>query len=356
MTGQRVCLVLLTGLGDVVHGLPLANALKRSRFASQITWVAEPAPSFVVRPHHAVDEVIVFEKKRGWRGVRDLRRTLASRQFDVTLNLNVYFKSVWPTWFSKAPRRIGFNRARSHEGVWWFANQHLQEKPRAHTQDMFLEFLDLLGLSSEKTPMEWRIEFTPGEKAAQQAFFEPLRDRPVIALVPASANPKKDWPPEHYARLIEALDSEYGARSLLVGGPSPRERQLAAIIQRESHIKPVNGLANDVRRMMWLTAGSDLVIAPDTGPVHVARAREVPVIGLYGHTNPWRVGPYRRFEDLWVDRYNEPDDLPDPSKAEPRLGRMELITVNDVIERVHRAFERYLGERAVRRPEAANGP
>lgn len=355
MTGQRVCLVLLTGLGDVVHGLPVANALKRSSFAAHLTWIAEPAPSYVVRPHAAVDDVIVFEKKRGWRGVRDLKRGLASRRFDVTLNLNVYFKSVWPTWFSRAPRRVGFDHARSHEGVWFFTNQHLAAKPRAHTQDMFLEFLDALGLSGEKAQLEWGIEFTPAERAAQSAFFESLRDRPIVALVPASANPKKDWAPEQYARVIEALHADFGARSLLVGGPSPRERELAAIIQRESRVKPVNGLGDDVRRMMWLIAGSNLVIAPDTGPVHVARAREVPVIGLYGHTNPWRVGPYRRFEDLWIDRYTEPDAAPDPSNATPKLGRMEQITVDDVMARVHHAFDRYLSVRVLRRRDSADG-
>lgn len=355
MTGQRVCLVLLTGLGDVVHGLPIANALKRSGFAAHLTWIAEPAPSFVVRPHAAVDDVIVFEKQRGWRGVRDLRRALARRDFDVTLNLNVYFKSVWPTRFSRAPRRIGFDRARSHEGVWWFANQHLSQLPRAHTQDMFLEFLDALGLTSEKARLEWGIEFTPSERDAQTAFFEPLRDRPLVALVPASANPKKDWAPEHYARVIEALASDFGARSLLVGGPSPRERELAAIIQRESRVKPINGLSDGVRRMMWLIAGSDLVIAPDTGPVHVARAREVPVIGLYGHSNPWRVGPYRRYEDLWVDHYTETGEPPDPANAKPKLGRMEQITVEDVLLRVQYAFERYSNVRALRRRDSADG-
>ena len=334
---QRVCIVLLTGLGDVVHGLPIANALKRSGFASHITWVAEPVPSLVVRPHRAVDDVIVFHKKHGVRGVRALNDELSRAEFDVTLNLNVYFKSVWPTWFSRAPRRIGFDKERSHEGIWYFVNERLPTRPRAHTQDMFLEFLDYLKVEPE--PLEWRLDLTAAEHQAQQAYFEQLRDRRVVALVPASANPKKDWPAERYARVIEALDADFGARALLVGGPSAREHELAAIIQRESHVKPISALGDDVRRMMWLVSGSDLVIAPDTGPVHVARARETPVIGLYGHTNPWRVGPYRKYQELWVDRYTEPGAQPDPSNARPKLGRMELITVEDVLERVQRAFE-----------------
>lgn len=341
---QRVCIVLLTGLGDVVHGLPIANALKRSGLAGRITWVAEPAPAQVVQGHPAVDRVIVYRKKDGLAGLRALRRDMRTERFDLTLNLNVYLKSVWPTWFSGAARRLGFDRARSHEGVWLFSNQHLSSNPRAHTQDMFLEFLDVLGVARE--PLEWRIPFSEAERTAQQAYFEPLSDRRNVALVPASANPKKDWPPERYARLIEALDADFGARSIIVAGPSARERELTAIIQRESHVKPVNALGDDVRRMMWLVAGSDLLIAPDTGPVHVARALHVPVIGLYGHTNPWRVGPYRRYEELWVDRYTEPGSAPDSANATPKLGRMELISVDDVLERVQLAYGKYLASDA----------
>jgi len=71
---------------------------------------------------------------------------------------------------------------------------------------------------------------------------------------------------------------------------------------------------------------------------------DVPVVGLYGHTNPWRVGPYRRFEDLWVDAYTEPGAAPDPSAWEPKQDRMERITVEQVLERVQRAVDRYLDE------------
>jgi heptosyltransferase I len=102
--------------------------------------------------------------------------------------------------------------------------------------------------------------------------------------------------------------------------------------------KPVWALGDSIRRLTWLIDGCRLVIAPDTGPVHIARALEVPVIGLYGHTNPWRVGPYRKYEDLWIDRYNEPGDAPDPSLFDPKHGRMELIEVSDVLEKVACAF------------------
>lgn len=337
---ERVCVVLLTGLGDVVHGLPVVNALKRDDPRRHVTWVVEPMPSALLRHHPAVDDVVVYHKKRGVRGVLELRRELAGRRFDLTLNLHVYFKSVWPTVLSGAPVRLGFGRDRSREGVWLSVNRHLEPRPRAHTQDLFLEFLEHLGVPP--APPEWRVTFTEEEERAREAFFAPLRDRPVAAVVPASAMAKKDWLPERWAEVVDALERDFGFRVVLVGGPGERETRIAREIVERASTRPVWAMGDGVRRVAWTVGGADLVIAPDTGPLHLARAQEVPVVGLYGHTNPWRLGPYRKFQDLWVDRYTDPGDPPDPSDARPRWGRMERIATADVLERVERAVERYL--------------
>ena len=340
--GRHIAFVLLTGIGDVVHGLPVANALKRAGLASRITWIAEPVPAHIVRPHPAVDRVVVYHKKNGLLGIWQLARELRNRNIDIAFNFNVYAKSIWPTVLTRAPRRVGFDRRRSNEGVWLFANEHLRGGTRAHTQDMFLEFLDVLGLNADterKRGLQWRLGFTRAELDAQTRFFEPLRERPVIAVVPASANWKKDWPVARYIGLISALQHDYNANVVLVGGPSEHEAELSRQIVAGLRKPPVMALGDDVRRMMWLVAGSDLVIAPDTGPLHIARASDVPVIGLFGATNPWRVGPYRKYEDLWIDRYT--DGSPDPTQATAKLGRMEMISVQDVLDRVRHAFEHY---------------
>ena len=113
---------------------------------------------------------------------------------------------------------------------------------------------------------------------------------------------------------------------------------------------PVVALGDGIRRLVWLLEGSNMVIAPDTGPVHIARAMDVPVIGLYGHTNPWRVGPYGLYHDLWIDAYTDPGEPPDPSNFSPKTGRMATITPEQVLERVETAVARYgVGNRSGRR-------
>jgi len=339
---MRVCMVLMSGLGDVVHGLPLVNALKRADPATHITWVVQPMPSGVLSPHPAVDEVIVFDAHEGLPAIRRLRDQLrVGGRFDVALNLNTYFKAAFPMVFSRARLRIGIDRRRTRDPVWLVANRTLPRGPVKHTQDIFLDFLGVLGVAAE--PLEWRLEPTVEEAELERAFFERVRQdgRPVVSIVSASGNDKKDWTPDGYAALVDALEHELGMRAMLVGGPGEREVALARAVAERAHATPLWQLGDGVRRLLWLLHGSDLVVAPDTGPLHMARAMEVPVVGLFGHTNPWRVGPYRKYEDLWVDHYNEPGEQADASRDEPRLGRMETIRPEEVLERVERATTRY---------------
>lgn len=339
LPSRHVRIVLLTGLGDVVNGLVLANALKDDDPTRRITWVVEPMPAPILAGHPSIDRIVVYRKKEGVRGIRRLARDLAEGpRPDVTLNLNVYFKSVWPTLLARAPRRLGFDRARSFDGVWLAANRRLPPRPRAHPVDMFLEFAAELGIAVPRP--EWRIALSDEERAAQAAFFGES-GRPVATLVAASANAKKDWPAERWAAVADALAHDFGFRVVLAGGPGEREQRIAREVMEVASVAPRWALGDSVRRLAWIVGGSDLVLAPDTGPVHVARAFGVPVIGLYGHTNPWRVGPWRAFEELWIDRYTDPGELPDPANFTPKLGRMETITVNDVLERVERARSRF---------------
>jgi heptosyltransferase I len=347
--GERICIVLLTGLGDVVHGLPIANALKDADPTREITWVAEPMPASILERHPSVDRIVRYERRKGWRGVAGLRaamrdaRRAAGGRFDVTLNLNVYFKSLWPLLFSHGRRRLTFGPDRARDGVWLAANDRLPPRPRRHTQDMFLEFLEHLGVPhhAPAVPADWRITFGDDERRAQSAFFDALSGRPLASIVPASANAAKDWPAERWAVVADALAGDFGFEVALVGGPGAREVAIARAVAERARHPLVWAMGDGVRRVAWTLERSALVLAPDTGPLHVARALGVPVVGLYGHTNPWRVGPYRACEDLWVDKYT--DGAPDPATFDPPAeDRMARITADEVIERVARAVERYV--------------
>jgi heptosyltransferase I len=286
--------------------------------------------------------VIVFRRTEGLAGVRRLSNDMRGKRFDVVLNMQRHLKGVLPTVLAGAPYRIGLDREKVREGVWRFNNIYIPPGPWAHTQDLLLRFLEPLGIS-RPDPLEWRVSFTAEERELQRAFFSSLPEGPVVGLVLASAVVRKDWPADRLAQLADAIATRRGATVVLVGGPSERERKIAEEVLASTTCGPVSTLANDVRRMMWTVDGCDLLVSPDTGPLHLAHALDVPVVGLFGHSNPTRVGPYARFHDLVVDAYHEAGEIPDPSCTIPRHGRMERITVPQVLDRVEMAFERYLG-------------
>ena len=334
---DRVCIVMMSAVGDAVHVCPLVTALKRHAPATHVTWVLQPGPATLVRGHPAVDEIVLFDRTKGARGFLDVRAELARRRFDVCINLQVYFKAGIITGFVPAPVKLGFDRARARDFNWLFTNAKIPPHPMQHVQDQYFEFLDALGVPHD--PVRWDLGPWPDERPWQREFFAPL-DRPAAAIVVATSKPAKDWMPERWARVCDALYEDYGLQPVLVGGRSERELAAEAVIMREARHKPVSALGSGLRRLVAILDGSALVLSPDTGPLHVAVALDRPVVSLIAYSNPKRVGPYRRFRDLMVDAYGRPGEEY-PVSMENRVGGMERITVEQVLEKVELWRTRY---------------
>jgi heptosyltransferase I len=334
---REIAIVMLSALGDAVHVLPVANALKRAWPGSRITWIIQPVPHVLVAGHENVDDFIVFRRRRGVQGLRSFREIsgdLRGRRFDLLLNLQVYMKAGIITAMACADVKLGFDRRRARDMNWLFTTHRIPARPPGHVQDQYFEFLEHLGLDPE--PVEWRLGPDGPERATQREFFGRL-GRPACGMVVGTSKPAKNWSPERYARLAEALESDYGMKPLLLGGPSPVERAAADRILAETGAGVVDALADDVRRLLWLVDGCDLIISPDTGPLHLARALDRPLVGLYGYTNPKRYGPYRRPEQV-VDGYARHEGEEYPLDTEYRPDGMDRITVDMVLAGVDRVL------------------
>jgi len=322
---------MMSAVGDAVHVLPVINAIKRFRPSSHITWVLQPGPASLVRGHPAIDEIVLFDRSAGMRGFLDVRRELAARRFDVVIDLQVYFKAGIITSFTNAPVKLGFDRARARDFNWLFTNRRIPAHAEGqHVQDQYFEFLTALGVPHQ--PVTWNLGPWPQEREWQRTFFAPMT-RPTAAMVVATSKPQKDWLPERWAAVADALYVDYGLQPVLVGGRSPRELHAEAEIMRLARHAPVSALGSGLRNLVGILDGSALVLAPDTGPLHMAVALDRPVVSLIGYTNPKRTGPYRRFHDLIVDAYGDPGENY-PLSMETRLDRMPRIAVRDVLEKV----------------------
>lgn len=328
---------MMSAVGDAVHVLPLVTALKRHHPRAHITWILQPGPASLVRGHPGVDEIILFERKRGWRAFDDIRHTLRGRAFDLVLALQVYFKAGVITGMTQAPVKLGFDRARARDLNWLFTTHQLPPHPNQHVQDQYFEFLQYLGVPHE--PVTWNLGPWPTESAARETFLAKI-PRPAVTLVLATSNPQKDWLPERWAELVDVLHDEFGLAPVLAGGASEKERAIERVIRERSRHQPVSTLGAPLRELVWLIDASELVISPDTGPLHMAVALNTPVVGLMGYNNPRRIGPYRKYHDLMVDAYGDPGETY-PITPAHRLDRMQRINVADVIDRVRTWQERY---------------
>ena len=336
---DRVCIVMMSAVGDAVHVLPVLTALKRHHPAMHVTWVLQPGPAMLVRGHHAVDDIVPFDRMKGWRGFTEIRRDLRSRTFDLVIDLQVYLKAGVITSFTRAPVKLGFDRARARDANWLFTTDRIAPHPMQHVQDQYFEFCEWLGVPHE--PVTWDLgPWNDAERIWQREFLARF-DRPIAPIVVATSKAQKDWLPERWAEVSDALYHDFGLQPVLVGGRSPREVHAERVILERTRTKPFSALGQGgLRGLVGIIHGSALVLSPDTGPLHMTVALDRPVVSLIGYSNPKRVGPYRKYGDLVVDAYGDPgEDY--PISMENRLNRLPRVTVQQVLDKVERWRSRY---------------
>ena len=297
----KVAIVKLSSIGDVVHALPVAAALKRSSADTRVTWIAEAREATLLRGHPDVDEVIVADT-RGWRrdrpGVGAMREALGvardvrARRFDVALDLQGLMKSGMLTALTRAPRRLGFAAPFRREwpsGV--FTNARVSPPAEArHVVDQYLAVLRPLGIAPGpvefRLPREWKAE-ARADDVLREAGIKP-HDR-LVLINPGAGRADKRWPVTRFCELARRLTDEAAARIAVLWGPGEDDDARAiAAAATGALVAPSTTLPE----LAALTRRARLLVAGDTGPLHIAAAVGTPCVGLYGPTSGLRNGPY----------------------------------------------------------------
>ena len=298
---MNVAIVKLSAIGDVVHAMPVAVALKRHLTDVRVTWVVEAREATLLTRHPDVDDVIVADT-RGWRrtrprwrALRDARavgRVLRARAFDVVLDLQGLLKSGLLTAATRAPRRIGFAPPFLRERASaMFTNERVEPPPAArHVVEQYLSLLTPLGIPSG--PIEFRLPIDADAEGRVERFLADAGIKPHDALVVLNAGAgraDKRWPVTHHAALVRGLSAHAGARVVTLWGPG-EEDDARAIADAAPGALPAP--ATSLHELAALVRRARLVVAGDTGPLHIAAAVGTPCLGLYGPTSPDRNGPY----------------------------------------------------------------
>ncbi|WHL19683.1 glycosyltransferase family 9 protein [Stenotrophomonas acidaminiphila] len=340
-----MCLLRLSALGDVTHVVPLVRTLQQARPGLELHWVIDKAGHRLLEGLPGV-VFHVYDKKSGLAGMRALRRELPAAGFAALLQMQVAFRANVLSAFIPARRRIGYDRSRSKDLHGLFINERIPDRPGIHVLDAIGSFCEPLGL--KQTTVSWDLA-TPAEAHDWARAQWDDDGRPVLMISPCSSHARRNWHADRYAAVADHAAAR-GWRVVLCGGRSELERHTTDAILAAMHAPALDLVGRDtLKQLPALLARANLLMTPDSGPMHIANAVGTKVLGLHAASNPERSGPYsdRRY---CVDRYDAAARrfLRRPA-AELKWGTkiefdgvMELVTVDDAIA----AFERYVADHA----------
>ncbi len=337
---RSICLLRLSALGDVTHVLPLIRTLRAAWPDVALTWVIGKGEQRLLEGLAGV-EFLVYDKKTGLAGMRALRRGLQGRRFDALLQMQVAARANLLSAFLPAQRRIGYDRARAKDLHGLFINERIPDRPGIHVLDAIGSFCEPLGL--RQAAVGWDMP-VPGEAREWAAAQWPTDGAPTLLVSPCSSHVRRNWRAERYAAVADHAAAQ-GWRIVLCGGRSTLERDTTDAILAAMRAPALDLVGKDtLKQLPALLERADLVMTPDSGPMHIANAMGTKVLGLHAASNPARSGPYsdRRY---CVDRYDDAARkyLHKPA-GELKWGTkiefddvMDLVTVDDAIA----AFEHY---------------
>ncbi|SFX39652.1 heptosyltransferase I [Marinospirillum alkaliphilum DSM 21637] len=285
--------------------VPSVRALQQARPDIKITWVIGQAEYNLLAGLEGVT-FRVYDKKTGIAGMRALRRQLLEerqgRPFEVLLHMQAALRASILSRFIPAKRRIGFDKARAKDWQGFFVSEHLLPHPNSHVGEGFLDFVRYLG--AEPQQRQWSIPL-PSEAEKEAAAWVSGK-QPYLLLSPCSSNRARNWrnwSAEGYAQMIDHAWQAYGLNTVITGGNSPMEQQMVADIQALCAAPVINAVGKtSLKALLVLIRDAQLVVAPDSGPIHMAVAMGTPPLGLYVTSNPLRTGPWLPAEQLqsWI--------------------------------------------------------
>ncbi|NWF94054.1 MAG: lipopolysaccharide heptosyltransferase II [Syntrophaceae bacterium] len=342
MRGQRILILRLSAVGDVIRTLPAVKALKEHYPSSSITWIVEEPSRALLESQPEIDEVILFPRRR-WAGeIRSARRIwgaigemvgfikgLRRRRFDMVLDFHGILKSGLLSVLSGSPRRIGFDRRSSKEGNFFFSNIKVT-LPDLHISRFQKNFELLRGVGLEVKDFKSGFCIPVKDREYINQFFNsaipPLR-RPIISIHPGTS-PKtcfKRWMPDQYSQLADRLVRQLKATVIFTWGPG--ELDLVEGIQRGMKEPSLLGPPTEsLTQLAEIFRRSHLFIGGDTGPMYIASLLGTPIVVIYGPTDPVLYEPLGLHKKV----RKEVGCNPCRNRSCRELTCLKMITVDDV--------------------------
>ena len=302
---QRILIVRLGSLGDIIHTLPAAATLKRGFPNAEIDWVVEGhwAPLLERNPHlvqlHRV-ETRTWRRRPAeagtWRALLGSISRLRRRHYDCALDFQGLVKSALVARLSGAAAVVGFDRAELRErfaSVFYTVQAGPPTNGRpAHVVERNLALAAAAG--AKEPVVEFCCTPAPEDAARMRTVTAGLAGRPglkrYVIVSPSAGWVAKRWPEEAYASLVLRLSRELGLPVVIHCGPG-EEPIAGRVAELAGDARPLL-LRPSLGELMALVREAALLVAGDTGPLHLAAACGTPVVAIFGPTDPARNGPF----------------------------------------------------------------
>ena len=300
MEYKNILLIKMSSLGDILHTLPFAAALRQRYPKAKITWLVHPQFAGFVPDAPTIDEVLYFDKvkfnKLGFGGkiayFKEMHALLHSKHFDLVIDMQGLFKSAVLAAISGCDNRIGYAEMREGSGLISKAISGSHRKD--HVIERYLDVARYLGAKVEglddvRFPMPDLTKETEAVKAKLEE--KGYAGGAYVVMVPGARWETKVWPVEHYAALAKMIAAE-GKYIVLAGGPDDAAK--GAAIKQQAAVEQVIDLTGQtsLRELAALMKDCAVYISADTGPLHFAAALKKPLVAMYGPTLADRTGPY----------------------------------------------------------------
>ena len=303
-TLHSICILRLSAIGDVCHAVSAVQAIQRYYPHATISWIIGKVEAMLLKDLPGV-ELIVFDKKLGLGAYTDLRRQLKGKHFDVLLHMQVALRANVASLFIPARRKIGFDWSRAKELHALFMRERIAPQQEPHVLDGFAGFARHLGVPFLQNPQDkpqWQMPITDEHRDWAKVRLNSATSRHLV-ICPAASKAERNWLPVRYAAIADYAATQ-GFSVYLCGGPTAMEQQLASDIKAQAQTDIIDLVGKtSLKQLLALLEQASVVLAPDTGPAHMAVTVGTPVIGLYGHSNPGRTGPYL-YRHYVVDAYH----------------------------------------------------
>lgn len=292
---RRIALIKPSALGDIIHSLPVLTALRRRFPAAHITWVVNKGYEPLLRGHPDLDATLPFDRGIFRTGL--LNASLAySRflsqfrrfRFDLVIDLQGLLRSALMVAASGAARRVGLNTAR--EGAPWSYTDVIRvaDFNAIHAVDRYWLIAEALGVGT--SPKLFRFPPMEGEHRWTEELLS-NQPRPWLMVGVGSRWHTKRWPPQHFATLIRMAQDRYSGTAVFIGSGDEERLSLATAEKLSGRTLHLTGRTS-LPQLAALLAKSDVMIANDTGPLHLAAALGRPVVAPYTCTSVLLNGPY----------------------------------------------------------------